>query len=162
MFKYLTLKSKRLAILPLLFFIAGLFLIKTGFFAQPTLDNSAQAAAISAAQIAPHAGNKPGNFGDKLAYWNKKRQIKSYFQNDSEKIYDLKDHDIRFLFGAPNLQRKEGTARMIQYQSGQCVMDFYYYDQKNTISYYEIRNLDKAMAVSQSIALCKKRFINAL
>jgi hypothetical protein len=56
-------------------------------------------------------------------------RARGYVEGDPASLQHLTEQEVKFMFGAPTMQRHDADARIWQYKSGACVVDFYFYDQ---------------------------------
>jgi hypothetical protein len=56
-------------------------------------------------------------------------RAQDFVEGDPASLNRLTEQEVGFLFGAPVMQRRDADARIWQYQSRSCVVDFYFYDQ---------------------------------
>jgi len=74
------------------------------------------------------------------AYVSRARGI---VQNDPESLTKLTKQEISFIFGNPTFSRKDADARVWQYKTNNCVIDFYFYETGNgkasPVSYVDMR-----------------------
>jgi len=76
---------------------------------------------------------------------------------DSNSLLNLTQKEIGSLFGRPNFSRKDDNARVWQYKTSKCVVDFYFYEEvgskgNNKISYVDIRFKEELIPGSSSRA----------
>ncbi len=55
-------------------------------------------------------------------------RARGYVEGDPSSLQHLTEQEIRFMFGVPAMQRQDADARIWQYKSRACVVDFYFYD----------------------------------
>lgn len=55
-------------------------------------------------------------------------RAQDYVQADPSALMQLTEQEIGYMFGKPALERRDADARVWQYQSAACVVDFYFYD----------------------------------
>lgn len=58
-------------------------------------------------------------------------RARSIIQKDPESLMKLTKQEISFIFGEPTFARKDANARVWQYKTNNCVIDFYFYDERN-------------------------------
>lgn len=68
----------------------------------------------------------------------------SMMQSDPKYLLRLTRKEIGYLFGLPTFSRKDADARVWQYKTKGCVVDFYFYDNKalsdeSSVSYVDMR-----------------------
>lgn len=70
-------------------------------------------------------------------------RARGFVVGDPAALEHLTQEDIGFIFGQPAMQRKDADARIWQYKSGACVVDFYFYDQPGqkeaSVAYVDFR-----------------------
>lgn len=71
-------------------------------------------------------------------------RARGYVEGNPSSLTHLTDQEIRFIFGEPTMQRHDADARIWQYRSGACVVDFYFYDQpgltnESAVAYVDFR-----------------------
>lgn len=71
-------------------------------------------------------------------------RARSIIQNNPENLMKLTKQEISFIFGKPTFARKDAEARVWQYKTNNCVIDFYFYDERNAknaspVSYVDMR-----------------------
>lgn len=74
-------------------------------------------------------------------------RARGYVEGNPESLTHLTEQEIRFIFGAPAMQRRDADARIWQYRSGACVVDFYFYDRpglqnESAVAYVDFRLKD--------------------
>lgn len=58
-------------------------------------------------------------------------RARDYIEGDPEALNHLTETEVNYLFGKPAMKRKDADARIWQYRAGGCVVDFFFYDQKD-------------------------------
>jgi hypothetical protein len=71
-------------------------------------------------------------------------RARGYVEGDPASLQHLTEQEIKFMFGAPAMQRTDADARIWQYKSGACVVDFYFYDDpahkgESAVAYVDFR-----------------------
>ncbi|MEZ0225268.1 MAG: hypothetical protein ACAH83_11995 [Alphaproteobacteria bacterium] len=71
-------------------------------------------------------------------------RARGYVEGKPESLTHLTEQEVRYMFGAPTMQRHDADARVWQYRSGACVVDFYFYDQpgvtnESAVAYVDFR-----------------------
>jgi hypothetical protein len=74
-------------------------------------------------------------------------RARGYVEGNPSSLQHLTEQEIRFMFGPPAMQRRDADARIWQYKSGACVVDFYFYDQpgqkgESAVAYVDFRLKD--------------------
>jgi hypothetical protein len=136
--------KNKMAIIPMAIFFIGFLILKSGVMGNQAIENSASAASFaSVSQL--QTPSPSANFLKSLQKWREDTVLRSKIYYKPHSLYELTAHDIKQLFGSPALSRQDGSARMIQYRAGQCVVDFYFQEQlDNRIVYFEFRDRQKA------------------
>lgn len=79
-------------------------------------------------------------------------RARGYVEDAPDSLGQLTRQDIGFLFGAPTMQRRDADAEIWQYKTRACVVDFYFYGNKNggarqtpdrRVSYVDFRTRDQ-------------------
>lgn len=71
-------------------------------------------------------------------------RARGYVEGNPASLQHLTEQEIGFIFGQPAMKRKDADARIWQYKSGACVVDFYFYDQpgqknESAVAYVDFR-----------------------
>jgi len=71
-------------------------------------------------------------------------KVHNIVQNDPKYLLNLTKKEIGYLFGSPSFSRKDADAKVWQYKTKGCVVDFYFYDDKSlsdesSVSYIDMR-----------------------
>jgi hypothetical protein len=74
-------------------------------------------------------------------------RARGYVEGDPASLQQLTEREIKYIFGEPAMQRKDADARIWQYKSGACVVDFYFYDDpahkgESAVAYVDFRVKD--------------------
>ena len=82
-------------------------------------------------------------------------RAQTIIKNDPKSLMKLTQKEIGYLFGKPTFSRKDSTARVWQYKTTSCVIDFYFYEEgayqsENNISYIDMRFKDELTPGSPS------------
>jgi hypothetical protein len=78
-------------------------------------------------------------------------RAQDFVESDPATLMQLTEQEVGFLFGSPAMQRRDADARVWQYQSHACVVDFYFYDQpgrtgESRVAYVDYRPRDLPLA----------------
>lgn len=151
--------KNKMAIIPMAIFLIGFLIIKSGVMGNHVIENPAAAAPfISTQELSHHS--QSANFLKSLQKWRENAVLRSKIYYKPRSLYELTADDLHRLFGQPVLRRQDGSARMIQYRTGQCVADFYYQGSKdNRIQYFEFRAWKNA---SQANGNCQEVILSSL
>ncbi len=57
-------------------------------------------------------------------------RARDYVENDPASLMRLTQSEVGYLFGKPTMQRKDADAKIWQYKTKSCVVDFFFYDDK--------------------------------
>ena len=154
-----------LALLPLMVLLVGSCKTSqvTNSFAGQTVVAQFRAALFPDRQTAREGDYRPAS-----GYVARARD---YVEGDPETLNHLTEQEVRYIFGKPAMQRRDADARIWQYRAGGCVVDFFFYDQKDmqdgsAVSYVDFRlkedlepgsaaRLEPVSAHSQSKCLSK-------
>jgi hypothetical protein len=74
-----------------------------------------------------HTATPAGDYHPAQGYVSSAR---AYIEAAPEKLNNLTQQEIGYLFGKPNFHRRDADAEIWQYKSGYCVVDFYFYNNK--------------------------------
>jgi len=66
-------------------------------------------------------------------------RAQDYIKGAPEALKLLTEQEVAYLFGKPSLQRRDADARVWQYKTGACVVDFYFYGAQKQVSYIDVR-----------------------
>ena len=71
-------------------------------------------------------------------------RAQKFVEGDPNALSRLTEQEIGYLFGKPSMERKDADARIWQYKASGCVVDFFFYDDKNAknaspVSYIDYR-----------------------
>ena len=69
-------------------------------------------------------------------------RARSIIQSDPESLSKLTKQEISFIFGKPTFSRKDADAKVWQYKTNNCVIDFYFYDEANSSKYSPVSYVD--------------------
>lgn len=70
-------------------------------------------------------------------------RARSFVAGKPDALEMLTGVEVGYLFGAPTMKRQDADARVWQYKSGACVVDFYFYGAgESPVSYVDIRMKD--------------------
>ena len=81
-------------------------------------------------------------------------RAQKFVESDPAALTRLTEQEIGFMYGKPSMERKDADARVWQYKTASCVVDFFFYDDKDgraesPVSYVDFRlkqDLDAATA----------------
>jgi hypothetical protein len=74
-------------------------------------------------------------------------RARTFVSGAPELLLRLTDREIEYMFGKPDMQRRDADARIWQYRAGDCVVDFYFYGaDKTPVSYVDARGGDNQQA----------------
>ena len=57
-------------------------------------------------------------------------RARDYVENDPASLMRLTQAEVGYLFGKPTMQRRDADAKIWQYKTKSCVVDFFFYDDK--------------------------------
>ena len=80
-------------------------------------------------------------------------QARSFVEDTPKTMMMLNSDEIGYLFGKPSLHRRDADAEVMQYKTGGCVVDFYFYGQKQ-LSYVDVRLKDRSPASDREESKC--------
>ena len=71
-------------------------------------------------------------------------RARKFVARSPETVTLLTEEEITYLFGAPDLKRRDAKAEVWQYKNASCVVDFYFYDEpglesQSRVAYADVR-----------------------
>ncbi|MEZ0224636.1 MAG: hypothetical protein ACAH83_08795 [Alphaproteobacteria bacterium] len=69
-------------------------------------------------------------------------RARGYVEGNPDSLTHLTEQEIGYIFGAPAMKRHDADARIWQYRSGACVVDFYFYDQPGVMNESAVAYVD--------------------
>ncbi|MDE1151737.1 MAG: hypothetical protein PW788_04290 [Micavibrio sp.] len=110
-----------LALLPLMMLLVGSCKTSQVTDSFSTGTNTAQfRAALFPDRVADDKSYRPAG-----GYVNRARD---YIEGDPAALMRLTEAEVSYLFGKPTMERKDADARIWQYKTKSCVVDFFFYD----------------------------------
>jgi hypothetical protein len=87
---------------------------------------------------------KAGVYSPAAGYVSRAR---AFVAGAPEALELLTETEIGYLFGSPAMERQDADARIWQYKTGACVVDFYFYGgRESPVSYVDVRLKDGGMS----------------
>lgn len=83
-------------------------------------------------------------------------RARDYVAGDVSALTRLTEREVGYLFGKPEMERKDANARVWQYRTDSCVVDFYFYGASDgrPVSYVDFRQSGGAAATPRARAKC--------
>lgn len=131
-----------LALLPLVLLLVGS--CKTSDTAANTFTAATPMAQFRAALFPDRAALADESYRPASGYVARARD---YIEGDPESLNRLTEDEVAYIFGKPDMERRDADARIWQYRAPGCVVDFFFYDQKpgagsgarSAVSYVDFR-----------------------
>lgn len=80
-------------------------------------------------------------------------QARNYVEKIPQSMMMLSREEIGYIFGKPSFHRRDADAEVWQYKTAGCVVDFYFYGEKQ-VSYIDARRKDQTRATASEETNC--------
>lgn len=136
------------ALVPLMMLLVGSCKVSE---VSDTFTGQEKASQLRAALFPDRAASHNGGYMPAGGYVSRAQK---FVEGDPKALTRLTEQEIGFMYGKPTMERKDADARVWQYKTAACVVDFFFYDDKDgrdesPVSYVDFRlkqDLDGATA----------------